>query len=173
MSQAPTRVFLHCQDRWPPGLGLDGRIPPSLLGEEDSGYSSLQRISPDTFLSQTSLTHSHLSASWFFIICFGPLFAWFLGIQRLSPNILSPSTDMAVVLSLSYLTLSTPWTVARRAPLSVGFSRQEYQSGLPFPSPEDLPNPGIEPRSPALQGGLLHCRWILYQLSYEGKTICA
>ena len=80
------RVFLHCQDRWPPGLGLDGRIPPSLLGEEDSGYSSLQRISPDTFLSQTSLTHSHLSASWFLIICFGPLFAWFLGIQRLSPE---------------------------------------------------------------------------------------
>ena len=44
----------------------------------------------------------------------------------------------------------TPRTVAYHAPLSVGFSRQEYWSGLPFPSPGDLPNPGIEPRSPAL-----------------------
>ena len=44
----------------------------------------------------------------------------------------------------------TPWTVASQAPLSVGFSMQEYCSGLPFPSPGDLPNPGIEPRSPAL-----------------------
>ena len=39
----------------------------------------------------------------------------------------------------------TPWTVARQAPLSMGFSRQEYWSGLPFPSPGDLPNPGIKP----------------------------
>ena len=45
----------------------------------------------------------------------------------------------------------TPWTVAYNAPPSMGFSRQEYQSGLPFPSPEDLPNPGIEPGPPALQ----------------------
>ena len=47
-------------------------------------------------------------------------------------------------------TLATPWTVAHQAPLSVGFSRQDYWSGLPFPSPGDPPNPGIEPRSPAL-----------------------
>ena len=45
----------------------------------------------------------------------------------------------------------TPWTVAYQAPLSMGFSRQEYWSGLPFPSPGDLPGPGIEPGSPALQ----------------------
>ena len=45
----------------------------------------------------------------------------------------------------------TPWTVAHQAPLSMGFSRQEHWSGLPFPSPGDLPNPGIEPISPALQ----------------------
>ena len=42
------------------------------------------------------------------------------------------------------------WTVAHQAPLSMNFSRQEYWSGLPFPSPEDLPDPGMEPRSPAL-----------------------
>ena len=50
---------------------------------------------------------------------------------------------------------ATPWTVARQAPLSMGFSRQEYWSGLPFPSPGDLPNPGIEPGSPALQADAL------------------
>ena len=53
----------------------------------------------------------------------------------------------------SYLTLATPWTVARQAPLSMGFTRQDYWSGLPFLSPGDLPNTGIEPASPALAGG--------------------
>ena len=93
---------------------------------------------------------------------------------------------------------ATPWTVAHQASLSMGFSRQEYWSGLPFPSPRHLPNPS----SPALQAysllseppgkpmntrvgshallqgifptqesnrRLLHCRWILYQLSYQGS----
>ena len=50
---------------------------------------------------------------------------------------------------------ATPWTVAQQAPLSMGFSRQEYWSGLPFPSPGDLPDPGIEPRSPTLQADAL------------------
>ena len=45
----------------------------------------------------------------------------------------------------------TPWTVAHKSPLSMGFSRQEYWSGLPFPTPGDLPNSGIKPRSPASQ----------------------
>ena len=54
-------------------------------------------------------------------------------------------------------TLATPWTVACQAHLSMGFSRQEYWSGLPFPSPWDLPNPGIEPRSPALKADSLPC----------------
>ena len=53
------------------------------------------------------------------------------------------------------LTLKTPWTIACKAPLSKGFPRQEYWSELPFPSPGDLPNPGIEPRSPALQADSL------------------
>ena len=50
---------------------------------------------------------------------------------------------------------ATPWTVAHQARLSMGFSRQEYWSGLPFPSPGDLPNPVIKPRSPALQADTL------------------
>ena len=49
----------------------------------------------------------------------------------------------------------TPWIVAYQAPQSMEFSRQEYWSGLPFPSPEDLPNPGIKPRSPTLQADTL------------------
>ena len=48
-------------------------------------------------------------------------------------------------------TLVTPWTVACQAPLSMVFSRQDYWSGLPFPSLGDLSDPGIEPRSPELQ----------------------
>ena len=97
---------------------------------------------------------------------------------------------------------ATPWTLAHQAPLSMEFSRQECWSGLPSPSPGDLPNPGIKPRSPALQvdslpaepkgkpkntgvdilsllqrifptqesnQGFLHCRWILYQLRYQGS----
>ena len=50
---------------------------------------------------------------------------------------------------------ATPWTVAHQAPLSMGFSRQEDWSGLSFPFPGDLPNPGIEPRSPTLQADAL------------------
>ena len=99
------------------------------------------------------------------------------------------------------------WTVTPQAPLSMGFSRQWYWSGLPCPPPGDLPDSGTEPTCPAspalqvdslpceppgkpkntglgslslLQGifptqesywGLLHCRWILYQLSYQGNPM--
>ena len=59
----------------------------------------------------------------------------------------------------------TPWTVACEAPLSIKFSRQEHWSGLLFPSPGGLSDPGIEP------GGLLHCRQMLYPLSHQGSPI--
>ena len=58
--------------------------------------------------------------------------------------------------SLSRVRLfATPWIVAHQAPPSMEFSRQEYWNGLPFPSPGDLPDPGIEPRSPALRADAL------------------
>ena len=58
--------------------------------------------------------------------------------------------------SLSRVRLfATPWTVGHQAPPSMGFSRQEYWSGMPFPSPGDLPDSGIKPRSPALQADTL------------------
>ena len=66
--------------------------------------------------------------------------------------------------SLSHVWLFvTPWTVAYQSPPSMGFSRQEYCSGFPFPSPGDLPNPGIKPRSPALQADALPSDAFLYQ----------
>ena len=59
---------------------------------------------------------------------------------------------------------ATPCTEDRQTPLSMGFPRQEYWSGLPCPSPGDLPNPGIEPRSSALQE-------VLYYLSHQGSAL--
>ena len=64
-----------------------------------------------------------------------------------------------VLVAKSCPTLETPWTVTHQAPLCMGFFRQEYWSGLPFPSPGDLSDPGVQSESPALQQ-------ILYQLSY-------
>ena len=74
----------------------------------------------------------------------------------LSCKIIILSIMKVKVKSLSRVRLFvTPWTVAYQAPPSMGSSRQEYWSGLPFPSPGDLPDPGIEPRSPALQADAL------------------
>ena len=65
-------------------------------------------------------------------------------------------TIKILVVVLSYVQLFVnPWTVAHQAPLSVEFSRQEYWSGLPFPSPGDPPDPGIKPGSPVLQADSL------------------
>ena len=65
----------------------------------------------------------------------------------------------------SCLTLMTPWTVAHRAPLSMGFSRQKYWSGWPFLFPGDLPNSRIKPESPASQ------RQIFYPLRHQGSLL--
>ena len=70
-----------------------------------------------------------------------------------------PEMDMLAVFKVKSLSrvqlFVTPWTVAHQAPLSMGLSRQEYWSGLPFPSPGDLPEPGIKPWSPALKADSL------------------
>ena len=71
------------------------------------------------------------------------------GITKQS-NFVSESKVKVKLLSRVRLCANS-WTIAYQAPRSMGFSRQEYWSGLPFPSPGDLHNPGIEPRSPALQ----------------------
>ena len=67
--------------------------------------------------------------------------------------------DMVFYMKVKWLNharlFATPWTVAYQAPPSMGFSRQEYWSGLPLPSPADLPDLGIKPESPALQADAL------------------
>ena len=72
--------------------------------------------------------------------------------------ILKLFTDLIIQDSFIFIMLvtqscPTPWTIACQAPLFMGFSRQEYRSGLPCPPPGNLPNPGMEPTSPALAGG--------------------
>ena len=63
-------------------------------------------------------------------------------------------------------TLATPWTVAHQAPLSTEFSRQEYYRRLPFPSPGDLPNPGIKPGSHVLQADSLPIELLGIDIQY-------
>ena len=88
-------------------------------------------------------------------------FDWFL--KECKNKTTSPAK--VKVKSLSRVRLfATPWTVAYEAPPSMGFSRQEYWSGLPFPSPGDLPDAGIEPRSPALEADSLTLKAILFLL---------
>ena len=72
-------------------------------------------------------------------------------------------------------TLDTPWTVACQAPLSLGFFRKECWSRLPFPPPGDLPNPGIEPVSPAslaMQADSLPAKPSRKPLLYAGYSVC-
>ena len=76
------------------------------------------------------------------------------GVSKSRPEVscdLRKLSLVSEVKSLSRVRLfATPWTVAHQAPPSMGFSRQEYWSGVPFPFPEDIPDPRIEPGSPAL-----------------------
>ena len=65
-------------------------------------------------------------------------------------------TGGLVIKSCLTLVTLTPWTVARQAPLSMGFPRQEFWSGLPFPSPGELPDPGMESTSSAMQADSYH-----------------
>ena len=67
-----------------------------------------------------------------------------------SDSIFKPESESESEVAQSCLTLCTPWTIAHQAPPSMGFSRQEHWSGLPFPSPGDLPNAEIEPGPPVL-----------------------
>ena len=74
--------------------------------------------------------------------------------------------------SLSCVQLfATPWTVAYQAPQSMEFSRKEYWSGSPFPSPGDLPKPGIEPGSPALQADALPSEPPITCLNYNPQLL--
>ena len=97
-------------------------------------------------------------------------------VPRVNKNQAGPTfnDNLVWVKSLSRVRLfATPWTVAYQASPSMGFSRQKYWSGLPFPSPGDLPDPGIEPGSPALEADALTSeppgkpiKWVKIELSF-------
>ena len=88
------------------------------------------------------------------------IFVWFISIQHFT-SFSGNRISLFYILKVKGKSLSrvrlfvTPWTVAYQASPSMGFSRQEYWSGLPFPSPGNLSKPGIKPRSPALQADAL------------------
>ena len=108
---------------------------------------------------------SHLQEkNWLALYCHHRFSTWSsFCFQGPTSEIFKPSSELLHTFSytcacvLSHFSrvwlFGTPWTVAHQAPLSMGFSRQEHWSGLPCPSPGDLPNIGIEPASPALAGG--------------------
>ena len=109
---------------------------------------------PIAFMCHTVLGSPGYSLTSSFMPCFTG--AWKQGSVTL--GITFPNVWLLSCVQL----LVTPWTVAYEAPLSMGFSRQEYWIGLPFPSPGDLPDPGMNP-------GLLHCGKTLYPLSHQGS----
>ena len=112
--------------------------PQHLLAENYWYRSHQQRTCQE--ISSESWQHSFLQITWMSILecfeyhLFSRLWKWKVKVKPFSRVRL----------------FATPWTVPCQAPLSMGFSRQEYWSGLPVPSPGDLPNPGIKPRSSAL-----------------------
>ena len=91
-----------------------------------------------------------IATSIYFILRFQYKIGCFLLLFLLS-NFSQVLINTMCVLLVQLCLFVTPWTAAHQAPLSMEFSRQRYWSGLPFPSPGDLPNPRIEPRSPVLQ----------------------
>ena len=104
---------------------------------------------------------ARLKNALFFLVIFPLIILIFQGIltfpllpfQEIRNRLRKELTDCALLSCTQLFVI--PWTVAHQAPLSIEFSRQKYWSGLPFPSPGDLPNPGIESQSPALQADSL------------------
>ena len=121
---------------------------PRLLTQWENISQALTEHLP--FLKHTMLSSLLLS-------CFSPsppLSAWKVWVAQLCPTLCDPMI---------------PWTIVHQVPPSMGFSRQEYWSGLPFPSPGDLPDPGIEPISPTLQVDSLPTE--LWKLSYSSPNL--
>ena len=117
-----------------------------------------------------NVTDKLLCWNWMLLALKDPIAELYLIIQP--THFLSPTLDHACMLSsFSHVWLfATLWTAALQVPLSLGYSRQEYWSGLPFPPPGDLPNPGVEPTSlmpPALAGGFLTTSTTLPCESYK------
>ena len=136
------QLFCDAMDRSPPGSSVHGVSQARIL--EWIVISFLQRI----LLTQGLNRH---------------LLHWQADSLPLSHKEIPSVYLLCYVQLLSYVQLfTTPWTVAHQAPLSMGILQARILEWVASPSPRDLPDPGIEPRSPALQG-------IRYQLSYQGS----
>ena len=150
------RLFIQCAFRNPScsklislsateWASLDKAIPHPVRGFSDFGISSWKRWNKFWILKR--LWYVHLKR----VISFSLISddcSW----MKLQRNWYPSSGSCSVKLLSCVWLFAAPWTVACQVSLSMGFSRQEYWSGLPFPSPRDVPNPGIKPWSPALQG---------------------
>ena len=108
----------------------------------------------EILISFSSETYSRTKSLYIFTLPLHFVFLIFCLFHVPFPLSLS-STESEVKSPRRVRLFATPWTVAHQASPSMGFSRQEYWSGLPFPSPGDLPHPGIEPRFPILQADTL------------------
>ena len=155
MNSFKRKMFL-----WAPLLGGGG------WGDKNTGvgcHSLLQEIFPTQGLNPGPLHHLSYQGS--------PQYIWSVYLMlEIHPRGQKDVKGKWKWKSLSPVRLFvTPWTIAYQAPPSVGFSRQEYRSGLLFPSPGDLPNPGIEPGSPALQADALpsECKCISYRSLFQ------
>ena len=140
--KVPLSIELSRQEYWgglpypPPGDLPDPGIKPAFLMSPAMAGRSLPPVPPGKPVDENTI-HPYAQ----------------LTLEK-DPYVTIPKVKVKVK-SLSCVRLFvTPWTVAHQAPLSMGFSRQEYWSGLPFPSPGHLPDPGIEPMFPALAGRL-------------------
>ena len=126
-------------------MAIEGSLAYELQGvsRRARGYSGLSDSKADDTLLSVGTLHLPLTH------------AFLLPLNHYSLRIYHEQGGGAGLVAKMCPTLATPWTVARQPPLSMGFSRQKHWSGLPFPFPVDLPSPGIEPRSPALQADSL------------------
>ena len=102
---------------------------------------------------------------------------WYVGENAKSRKSFLIRDEVVVVYSLNHIRLfATPWTIVHQAPLSMGFPRQEYWSGLSFPSPGDLSDPGIKPASSALQVDSLLLSHLgspeMISLTNKGELVC-
>ena len=147
--EKPAMNIIFCSENLKAFLLRLGRRQGHLLSP--AHFSTVLEVL-DTGLRQEKEMHLNIKSSkiitfciWYDLIC--------RKLEWVHKNLLLVVVDGLVLKSC--LTLAAPWTVAHQAPLSMGFSRQEYWSGLLFPSPGDLPNTGLEPGSPALQADSL------------------
>ena len=128
--------------------------PPISLNMFHQGSFSPPPLPHDSFLSYFLSPFSSVCASW--VAGCKPLRSFILQWKQLSnTNFPLVNAVCCCFFAKSCLTLATPWTGAHLAPLLMGYSRQEYWSGLPFPSQGDLSDLGIEPGSPALAAAKL------------------